>query len=228
MTDARAVRFFPRLQCGWCAAVLGCRHACSAGGFESATFTRPSRRALSPGARGCGTANEGRGSCVRHLLACSRCAQPCWDAPPHSSSHFPLGRRMRLLPTTGTSVTLETIDVNPTSTRLGTAVPSRPAREREPQRRAPVLPAAGPTQPAVPGAVVVEKPSGIVTDSTDHRRIDDGHHRGRHRTLAKRNGPGHPGARARRSGHAACSAASTVRPALSTCAGSAPPRRTTR
>ena len=33
------------------------------------------------------------------------------------------------------AISLETIDVNPTSSRLGTSVPSRPAREREPEAR---------------------------------------------------------------------------------------------
>src|SRR5690606_28061661 len=69
------------------------------------------------------------------VLACpSAHAQ---DAPPVSAA-----------PT----VTLETIDVNPTSTRLGTAVPSRPARQRDPQPPRRVAPAQGPSAPAVPGA----------------------------------------------------------------------------
>jgi iron complex outermembrane receptor protein len=63
------------------------------------------------------------------------------------------------------AVSLETIDVNPTSTRLSTAAPSRPARQREPQRRTPP-PAAGPSEPATPGAAVLEVPSGIVTNTT--------------------------------------------------------------
>ncbi|HEX5648388.1 MAG TPA: hypothetical protein VFX69_01930, partial [Steroidobacteraceae bacterium] len=62
------------------------------------------------------------------------------------------------------TVTLETIDVNPTSTRLSTAVPSRAAQQRERQRRP--APAAGPSEPATPGAVVLEQPSGIVTNTT--------------------------------------------------------------
>ncbi len=69
-------------------------------------------------------------------------------------------------------VTLETIDVNPTSSRLTTSVPRRPSHQRDSQVRrapataeAPVLPARGPSEPATPGAVVVEVPSGIVTNS---------------------------------------------------------------
>ena len=75
------------------------------------------------------------------------------------------------------AISLETIDVNPTSSRLGTSAPSRPAREREPEARptpvatpraTPTAPARGPAQPGPvePGAPVVEAPSGIVTNTT--------------------------------------------------------------
>src|SRR5262245_7909089 len=63
------------------------------------------------------------------------------------------------------AVSLETIDVNPTSSRLSTSVPRPPARERE-QRVTPApTTTATPTAPTT-GAVVVEEPSGIVTKST--------------------------------------------------------------
>src|SRR5438552_1304103 len=71
-----------------------------------------------------------------------------------------------------TAVSLEAIDVNPTSSRLSTKVPSRPAREREPEARTTPVPtprarpsAQQAARPAVspPDNTLVSVASGIVT-----------------------------------------------------------------
>ena len=96
---------------------------------------------------------------LRHLRAALLgCAAVLGFAPAQAQDAQPA--------TSTAAVTLETIDVNPTSSRLSTAVPSRPARQRDPQTTSRVAPTQGPSEPATPGAVVVEKPSGIVTNST--------------------------------------------------------------
>ncbi len=78
------------------------------------------------------------------------------------------------------TISLEAIDVNSTSSRLGTSVPRAPAREREPEspparvatpRATPTAPASGsvgsgPAEPAGPGAPVAAASSGIVTNTT--------------------------------------------------------------
>ncbi len=64
--------------------------------------------------------------------------------------------------TPAASISLETIDVNPTSSRLSTSVPSKPAREREPQARP--RPAATPA--ATSAARQVTPPPVAPPDST--------------------------------------------------------------
>ena len=193
MTDAKAVDSFPRLQCGWCAAVLRLsamrvRQAGSKVQRSHVLRVGP----CSPGARDCGCRNEGRVTMGTHFIGLRRlraallgCAAVLACASAHAQERRPLSSRPP-------AVTLETIDVNPTSSRLSTSVPRRPARERERRRRAARRPRrrrrrrrAGPSEPATPGAVVRRSAVRHRHQHHHHRRLDDGHHRGRHRSARR-------------------------------------------